>query len=202
MSTVPESGTGTRLAGVPPLPLYRIDLTGVVSKYIGETEKNLRQVFDDAEPGGAILLFDEADALFGKRTEVKDSHDRYPLLHLVGFTIGSVGYWAAVKWVIARTGLLQRTATVTVSGEPWREVDSLDGAGPTDAVYRLDSATGTVGFGDGVHGKTPTDKANMTAKHRYRAGAIGAVATAGIVWTAAVWWLVKHRKCGSTRCPK
>jgi SpoVK/Ycf46/Vps4 family AAA+-type ATPase len=59
------------------LDLYRIDLSSVVSKYIGETEKNLRQVFDAADAGGAILLFDEADALFGKRTEVKDSHDRY-----------------------------------------------------------------------------------------------------------------------------
>lgn len=59
------------------LDLYRIDLSSVVSKYIGETEKNLRRVFDAAEAGGAILLFDEADALFGKRSEVKDSHDRY-----------------------------------------------------------------------------------------------------------------------------
>ena len=59
------------------LDLYRIDLSQVVSKYIGETEKNLRSVFDAAERGGAILLFDEADALFGKRSEVKDSHDRY-----------------------------------------------------------------------------------------------------------------------------
>ena len=59
------------------LDLYRIDLSQVVSKYIGETEKNLRRVFDAAEEGGAILLFDEADALFGKRSEVKDSHDRY-----------------------------------------------------------------------------------------------------------------------------
>jgi SpoVK/Ycf46/Vps4 family AAA+-type ATPase len=59
------------------LDLYRIDLSQVVSKYIGETEKNLRKVFDAAERGGAILLFDEADALFGKRSEVKDSHDRY-----------------------------------------------------------------------------------------------------------------------------
>ncbi|MBU0595989.1 ATP-binding protein [Candidatus Bipolaricaulota bacterium] len=57
--------------------LYRIDLASVVSKYIGETEKNLRRVFDVAEQSGAILFFDEADALFGKRTEVKDSHDRY-----------------------------------------------------------------------------------------------------------------------------
>lgn len=59
------------------LDLYRIDLSAMVSKYIGETEKNLRRVFDAAETGGAILLFDEADALFGKRSEVKDSHDRY-----------------------------------------------------------------------------------------------------------------------------
>ena len=59
------------------LDLYRIDLAGVVSKYIGETEKNLRNIFDAAEQSGAILFFDEADALFGKRTEVRDSHDRY-----------------------------------------------------------------------------------------------------------------------------
>jgi SpoVK/Ycf46/Vps4 family AAA+-type ATPase len=59
------------------LDLYRVDLSSVVSKYIGETEKNLRRIFDAAEMGGAILLFDEADALFGKRSEVKDSHDRY-----------------------------------------------------------------------------------------------------------------------------
>ncbi|MBE9473134.1 MAG: ATP-binding protein [Chloroflexi bacterium] len=76
------SGTGKTmaaevLANELQLDLYHIDLSQVVSKYIGETEKNLRQVFDAAEEGGAILLFDEADALFGKRGEVKDSHDRY-----------------------------------------------------------------------------------------------------------------------------
>lgn len=76
------SGTGKTmaaevLANALRLDLYRIDLSQVVSKYIGETEKNLRRVFDAGEEGGAILLFDEADALFGKRSEVKDSHDRY-----------------------------------------------------------------------------------------------------------------------------
>jgi hypothetical protein len=76
------SGTGKTLAAEVlakelNLDLYRIDLSQVVSKYIGESEKNLRRVFDAAEEGGAILLFDEADALFGKRSEVKDSHDRY-----------------------------------------------------------------------------------------------------------------------------
>lgn len=76
------SGTGKTLAAEViahnlRLDLYRIDLSSVISKYIGETEKNLRRVFDAAEEGGAILLFDEADALFGKRSDVKDSHDRY-----------------------------------------------------------------------------------------------------------------------------
>lgn len=59
------------------LDLFRVDLSQVVSKYIGETEKNLATVFDAAEDGGAILLFDEADAILGKRSEVRDSHDRY-----------------------------------------------------------------------------------------------------------------------------
>jgi hypothetical protein len=76
------SGTGkTFAAGIMAktlnIALYRIDLSSVVSKYIGETEKNLKRVFDAAEDGGAILFFDEADALFGRRSEVKDSHDRY-----------------------------------------------------------------------------------------------------------------------------
>lgn len=77
-----QSGTGKTLAAEVVaaelgLDLYRIDLSAVVSKYIGETEKNLKRVFDAAEEGGVVLLFDEAEALFGKRSEVKDSHDRY-----------------------------------------------------------------------------------------------------------------------------
>lgn len=77
-----SSGTGKTMAAevigrALKLDVYRVDLSSVISKYIGETEKNMRRVFDAAEGGGAILLFDEADALFGKRSEVKDSHDRY-----------------------------------------------------------------------------------------------------------------------------
>ena len=77
-----ESGTGKTMAAevianALKLDLYRIDLSAVVSKYIGETEKNLRRLFDNAEDSGAILFFDEADSLFGRRSEVKDSHDRY-----------------------------------------------------------------------------------------------------------------------------
>lgn len=77
-----DSGTGKTLAAEVmatelDLALLRVDLSAVISKYIGETEKNLRRVFDAAEQAGAVLLFDEADALFGKRSEVKDSHDRY-----------------------------------------------------------------------------------------------------------------------------
>jgi hypothetical protein len=80
-------GTGKTLAarvvaGAIGHDLYRVDLSRLVSKYIGETEKNLARVFDAADAGGAVLLFDEADALFGKRAEVKDSHDRYANLEI------------------------------------------------------------------------------------------------------------------------
>ena len=76
------SGTGKTMAaeiiaGALGLELYKIDISMVVSKYIGETEKNLSRIFVEAETSNAILFFDEADALFGKRSEVKDSHDRY-----------------------------------------------------------------------------------------------------------------------------
>jgi AAA+ superfamily predicted ATPase len=76
------SGTGKTMAAEVianelGLDLYKIDLSGVISKYIGETEKNLSRIFAAAENANAILLFDEADALFGKRSEVRDSHDRY-----------------------------------------------------------------------------------------------------------------------------
>lgn len=82
-----QSGTGKGVAAEAiarelNLDLYRIDLAQVVSRDIGETEKNLRLVFDAAEEGGAILYFDEADALFGKRSKVKDSHDRYTCIEL------------------------------------------------------------------------------------------------------------------------
>ncbi|MCK4819362.1 ATP-binding protein, partial [bacterium] len=76
------SGTGKTMAAEIianelKLELYKIDLSCVVSKYIGETEKNLSKIFKEAETSNAVLFFDEADALFGKRSEVKDSHDRY-----------------------------------------------------------------------------------------------------------------------------
>ena len=76
------SGTGKTLAAEAiaqelGLDLYHIDLSAIISKYIGETEKNLARIFQTAERGGAVLFFDEADALFGKRSKVQDSHDRY-----------------------------------------------------------------------------------------------------------------------------
>jgi hypothetical protein len=82
-----EPGTGKTMAAQVlarelGLELYRVDLSRVMSKFIGETEKNLARLFDDARASGAILFFDEADALFGKRSEVKDAHDRYANLEI------------------------------------------------------------------------------------------------------------------------
>ncbi|MGH2355420.1 MAG: AAA family ATPase, partial [Chloroflexota bacterium] len=77
-----QPGTGKTMAaeivaGDLGLEVYRIDLSAVVSKYIGETEKNLEKIFSAADRGDAVLLYDEADAIFGKRSEVRDAHDRY-----------------------------------------------------------------------------------------------------------------------------
>lgn len=81
------SGAGKRLAAAVlarelGMPLYRVELARVVSKYIGETEKNLDRIFEAESAADSVLLFDEVDALFGKRTEVKDAHDRYAYLEI------------------------------------------------------------------------------------------------------------------------
>jgi AAA+ superfamily predicted ATPase len=83
---VPDSATAMKatavLANEIGRDVYRVDLGQVVSRYVGETEKNLTRVFDEAQRAGAVLFFDEADALFGKRTDVKDAHDRYANLDI------------------------------------------------------------------------------------------------------------------------
>jgi len=162
---VGPSGTGKTLAaevlaGELRLDLYRIDLSAVVSKYIGETEKNLRRVFDAADQGGAILLFDEADALFGKRTEVKDSHDRYANIE-VGYLLQRMEAYRGLAILTTNlkgaldTAFLRRIRFVVQFPRPdeaarreiWRRifpdrtpVDELD----VGALGRLDVTGGTI----------------------------------------------------------
>jgi predicted nucleic acid-binding protein len=101
------SGTGKTLAAEVlaaelDLDLYRIDLSAVVSKFIGETEKNLKKVFDAAEQGGVVMLFDEAEALFGKRSEVRDSHDRYANIE-VGYLLQRMEQFQGVAILTTNT---------------------------------------------------------------------------------------------------
>ncbi len=96
-----ESGTGKTMAAQVlardlGLDLFRIDLATIVSKYIGETEKNLERIFTAADGSNAILLFDEADALFGKRSEVRDAHDRYANVEVAYLLQRIEGYAGAV----------------------------------------------------------------------------------------------------------
>jgi SpoVK/Ycf46/Vps4 family AAA+-type ATPase len=159
------SGTGKTmaaevLANELRLDLYRIDLSAVVSKYIGETEKNLRRVFDAAEAGGAILLFDEADALFGKRSEVKDSHDRYANIE-VGYLLQRMESYRGLAILTTNlknaldTAFLRRIRFVvqfpfpdaTQRAEIWRRV--FPAATPKDdvqiaALARLNVAGGNI----------------------------------------------------------
>ena len=86
------------------LELYKIDLSQVVSKYIGETEKNLNRIFTAAETANAILFFDEADALFGKRSEVRDAHDRYANIE-VGYLLQKMEEYEGIS--ILTTNLRQ-----------------------------------------------------------------------------------------------
>jgi hypothetical protein len=159
------SGTGKTMAGEVlanelRLDLYRIDLSQVVSKYIGETEKNLRRVFDAAEGGAAILLFDEADALFGKRSEVKDSHDRYANIE-VGYLLQRMEAYRGLAILTTNrkealdTAFLRRIRFVTEfpfpeaaqRAEIWRRV--FPRATPTeglriDRLARLSAAGGNI----------------------------------------------------------
>jgi len=89
--------------------LYRIDLAAVTSKYIGETEKNLERAFAEAEAAEALLLFDEADALFGKRTSVKDAHDRFSNLE-VEYLLRLVGAFDGLVVLVSKPKLTLSTA--------------------------------------------------------------------------------------------
>jgi len=91
------------IAGELQLHLYKIDLSRVVDKYIGETEKNLNRIFSEAERSNAVLFFDEADALFGKRSETKDSHDRYANIE-VGYLLQRIEEYEGI--VILATNLV------------------------------------------------------------------------------------------------
>lgn len=93
------------------LRLYRVDLAAVVSRYIGETEKNLDLVFSAAEASDAVLFFDEADALFGKRTAVKDAHDRYANLDVSYVSQRMQRHCGVVLLAAARKGHLDGAFT-------------------------------------------------------------------------------------------
>lgn len=95
------------------LALHRVDLERVVSQYIGETEKNLEQLFAAAEAAGAILFFDEADSIFGKRSEVKDSHDRYA--NVAKAVVDQLGRRAVVAVFSSSGGSLERAAAQRVA---------------------------------------------------------------------------------------
>lgn len=129
-----ESGTGKTLAAevianALGLPLYTIDISAVVSKYIGETEKNLRVIFEEADASSAILFFDEADAIFGKRSEVKDARDRYANIE-IAYLLQKIEQYDGVA--ILATNLRQNIDEAFT-----RRIDFLIDFPFPDAEYRL-----------------------------------------------------------------
>ena len=105
----------------------------MVSKYIGETEKNLRKLFDAAEDGGAILFFDEADALFGKRSEVKDSHDRYANIEINYLLQRMEGYRGLA---ILATNMKARSTSAFVRRLRFIVNFPFPGAGEREAIWQ------------------------------------------------------------------
>ena len=91
------------IAGELGLDLYRVDLSTVVSKYIGETEKNLERIFTEAQSSNVILFFDEADSLFGRRSEVSDSHDRYANIE-VGYLLQRIETYDGIVLMATNLG--------------------------------------------------------------------------------------------------
>src|SRR5204862_1796667 len=139
------SGTGKTLAaeviaGDLGLDLYKVDLSSVVSKYIGETEKNLERIFSAAASGDLVLFFDEADALFGKRSEVSDAHDRYANIEVAYLLQRLEAYPGIVVMATNLQGNIDqafvRRISVSVDFEPTEEPQSRliwDGAFPPGA---------------------------------------------------------------------
>ena len=117
-------GSGTKaktkaaevIAGVVGVDLYRIDLNQVVNKYIGETEKNLAKLLDRAERAHAVLLFDEADVLFVKRTDTRAAHDRYANLE-TGYLLGRIETYKGI--VIVSTNLMPNMDKAKLRRADW-----------------------------------------------------------------------------------
>ena len=113
-ATLTLSEPVARALGVAP---GTVGLAAVVSTYIGETEKNLAKVFAGAEESGAVLLFDEADALFGKRTDVRDAHDRYADLE-VSYLLSRLALAQAVPLAVRRNRQRARSAALHIADRP------------------------------------------------------------------------------------
>ena len=200
------SGTGKTLAaevvaGDLDFDLVQIDLSQVVSKYIGETEKQLRRVFDAAEDGGAVLLFDEADTLFGRRSEVRDSHDRYANLE-VGYLLQRMESFRglAILTTNARGG----------AGPGLHPAAAHHRHVPVPGCRRCESVCGSSAFPDrdpGARTRPAAARRARPARRRdravaltaaYLAAADGGVVRQEHVRTAARWELAKSGRSATT----
>jgi hypothetical protein len=123
-------------------------------------------------------------------TDSNQSDPGVSLLELFAFLLTGYFFMNALGPILERTGLMKRVVSVDGDGEAWTRVDSLDGMGPQARVFRVDPKTGSVEFGDGVHGRVPPRSVRIETSYRYGVGAfgaIGAVAVGCVGWFLSLW---------------
>lgn len=129
-------------------------------------------------------------------TDANQSDPGISLLELVAFLATGHLLMISLESILVRTGLVRRTVTVVVDGEPWTQIETLD-AGPDARVFRVDPATGSIQFGDGVKGKVPSGSVIITSSNRYgvgAAGAVGAIAVGCTLWAISIWGRWRRRR--------
>jgi hypothetical protein len=131
-------------------------------------------------------------------TDYRESDPGISLMEVMAFLATGIGYVASVRRLWSWQGSKGRAVRVVVDGEDWNQVDNLDDAGPDARVFRLDPVTGTVEFGDGVHGKIPQGRLALDRRYTYGEKASAVVGGVLIVWIGRILWLQGRR---AKRCP-
>ena len=150
------------------------------------TDERQRDVYGAIVDGLKPLVPDGAQDW----TRQKRSDSGLPLLGLFAFLASALAGGIAVRWLLNRRS--SPTFSVSVDGHPWYRVDSLEEAGPDERVYQVNTETGMVEFGDGVHGRVPEGGVTIKTSYEHGAGAAGAVGVGWIVSTAWVLWLCRR----------
>jgi hypothetical protein len=132
-------------------------------------------------------------------TDFNESDPGITLLELFAFVAVAYFFLTRLRPLLEAMGLVKRVVTVEVAGKPWSQVETLEDASPDAGVYHLDAESGSIQFGDGLHGGIPSGSVNIASRYRYGAGAVGAIGT--ILVLCGLWSISICRRCRRRRKP-